>query len=122
LDGPIGMPVEGEGFWAMISDFELPTASNFPACATEGCAAPLSRTFHQIASPNKSPPTITAIAMTRVREPDFSDSNNAGARFSREKERFARWLIEQYWSKAAIMSFFAESGLEVPQFVADLPE
>ena len=41
--------------------------------------------------------------------------------FSREKERFARLLIEQYWSKAAIMSFFADSGLEVPEFVADLP-
>ncbi|WP_049769375.1 transglycosylase SLT domain-containing protein [Nitrobacter hamburgensis] len=38
-----------------------------------------------------------------------------------EKERFARLLIEQYWSKAAIMSFFADSGLEVPEFVADLP-
>lgn len=42
------------------------------------------------------------------------------ARFSRDKERFARLLIEQYWSKAAIMSFFADSGLEVPEFVADL--
>ena len=38
-----------------------------------------------------------------------------------ERERFARLLIEQYWSKAAIMSFFADSGLEVPEFVADLP-
>jgi hypothetical protein len=54
------------------------------------------------------------------KKPDNIDTLTA--RFSREKERFARWLIEQYWSKAAIMSFFAESGLEVPQFVADLPE
>jgi hypothetical protein len=30
-------------------------------------------------------------------------------------------LIEQYWSKAAILSFFADSGLEAPGFVVDLP-
>jgi hypothetical protein len=53
------------------------------------------------------------------KKPDSVDTLTA--RFSREKERFARLLIEQYWSKAAIMSFFADSGLEVPEFVADLP-
>ncbi len=53
------------------------------------------------------------------KKPDSVDTFTA--RFSREKERFARLLIEQYWSKAAIMSFFADSGLEVPEFVADLP-
>ncbi|MBU6458189.1 MAG: hypothetical protein KGQ48_11720 [Bradyrhizobium sp.] len=54
------------------------------------------------------------------KKPDSIDTLTAG--FSRAKERFARWLIEQYWSKAMILSFFAESGLEVPTFVADLPE
>jgi hypothetical protein len=53
------------------------------------------------------------------KKPDTIDTLTA--RFSRDKERFARLLIEQYWSKAAIMSFFADSGLEVPEFVADLP-
>ena len=53
------------------------------------------------------------------KKPDSIDALTA--RFSREKERFARLLIEQYWSKDAIMSFFANSGLEVPEFVADLP-
>jgi hypothetical protein len=53
------------------------------------------------------------------KKPDNIDALTAS--FSREKERFARLLIEQYWSKAAIMSFFADSGLEVPEFVADLP-
>lgn len=52
------------------------------------------------------------------KKPDSIDALTA--RFSREKERFARLLIEQYWSKAAIMSFFADSGLEVPEFVAEL--
>lgn len=53
------------------------------------------------------------------KKPDSMDTLTA--RFSREKERFARLLIEQYWSKTAVMSFFADSGLEVPEFVADLP-
>ena len=53
------------------------------------------------------------------KKPDSIDA--LMARFSREKERFARLLIEQYWSKAAVMSFFADSGLEAPAFVADLP-
>lgn len=53
------------------------------------------------------------------KKPDSIDTLTA--RFSREKERFARLLIEQYWSKTAVMSFFADSGLEVPEFVADLP-
>jgi hypothetical protein len=53
------------------------------------------------------------------KKPDSLDALTAT--FAREKERFARLLIEQYWSKAAIMSFFADSGLEVPEFVADLP-
>ena len=53
------------------------------------------------------------------KKPDSIDT--LMARFSREKERFARLLIEQYWSKTAVMSFFADSGLEVPEFVADLP-
>lgn len=54
------------------------------------------------------------------KKPDSIDALTA--RFSREKERFARLLIEQYWSKAAVMSFFADSGLEVPGFVAELPD
>ena len=54
------------------------------------------------------------------KKPDGIDTLTAG--FARAKERFARWLIEEYWSKAAIMSFFDESGLEAPKFVADLPE
>jgi hypothetical protein len=54
------------------------------------------------------------------KKPDSIDTLTAG--FSRAKEQFARWLIEQYWSKAAITSFFDESGLEAPKFVADLPE
>jgi hypothetical protein len=54
------------------------------------------------------------------KKPDSIDT--LVAKFSREKERFARLLIEQYWSKAAILSFFADSGLEAPEFVADLPE
>ena len=53
------------------------------------------------------------------KKPDSIDT--LMARFSREKERFARLLIEQYWSKTAVMSFFADSGLEVPEFVSDLP-
>lgn len=54
------------------------------------------------------------------KKPDSIDT--FAARFSREKERFARLLIEQYWSKAAVMSFFGDSGLEVPEFVAGLPD
>jgi hypothetical protein len=53
------------------------------------------------------------------KKPDSIDT--LMARFSREKERFARLLIEQYWSKTAVMSSFADSGLEVPEFVANLP-
>ena len=53
------------------------------------------------------------------KKPDSVDALIAS--FSREKESFARLLIEQYWSKAAIMSFFADSGLEAPGFVTDLP-
>lgn len=53
------------------------------------------------------------------KKPDSIDT--LMARFSREKERFARLLIEQYWSKTAVTSFFADSGLEVPEFVANLP-
>jgi hypothetical protein len=53
------------------------------------------------------------------KKPDSIDT--LVTRFAREKERFARLLIEQYWSKAAIMSFFADSGLEAPEFIADLP-
>ncbi|GAB1716753.1 MAG: hypothetical protein NTAFB05_17950 [Nitrobacter sp.] len=52
------------------------------------------------------------------KKPDSADTLTV--RFSREKERFARLLIEQYWSKAAILSFFADSGLEAPEFVANL--
>ena len=54
------------------------------------------------------------------KKPDSIDT--LMARFAREKERFARLLIEQYWSKTAIMSFFADSGLDLPEFVLDLPE
>ncbi len=54
------------------------------------------------------------------KKPDGIDA--LAARFSREKERFARLLIEQYWSKAAVMSFFADSGLDVPEFVTGLPD
>jgi hypothetical protein len=54
------------------------------------------------------------------KKPDSIDT--LMARFAREKERFARLLIEQYWSKAAITSFFTDSGLEAPGFVANLPD
>lgn len=54
------------------------------------------------------------------KKPDSIDTFTT--RFSREKERFARLLIEQYWSKAAVMSFFADSGLDVPEFVTGLPD
>lgn len=53
------------------------------------------------------------------KKPDSIDKFTA--RFAREKERFAKLLIEQYWSKTAVISFFADSGLEIPEFVADLP-